>query len=138
MFDKVPMATHATISKFLLYVVYVYVIISLLTSFQRCVFLDMLMSLMLFSSFQINIPQYIKSFATKILGGIILQMIFDVFWFLIYPRPWWSTGYSDSFSLLWVRRMIIIFSIVLVVVRSLVLVAIFMSYSSLESGKDEF
>lgn len=51
MFDKVPMATNATVSKFLLYAVYVYVIIALLTSFDRCVFLDMLMSLLLFSSF---------------------------------------------------------------------------------------
>lgn len=72
MFDKVPMASNAVISKFLLYAVYIYVVIALLTSFNRCVFLDLLMSLLLFSSFQINIPQYIKSFATKILGGIIL------------------------------------------------------------------
>ena len=72
MFERIPRAQNVAISKFLLYMVYFYVFIALLTSFYRTVFLDLIMSLLLFSSFQINIPQYIKSFAIKIIVGIIL------------------------------------------------------------------
>lgn len=51
MFERVPMDSNAVVSKFLLYMVYIYVIISFLTSIYRTVFLDLMMSLLLFSAF---------------------------------------------------------------------------------------
>lgn len=138
MFERIPMASNVTVSTFLLYMVYIYVFVALFTSFYRCVFLDLLMSLLLFSSFQINIPQYIRSFANKIIGGIILQTIFDIFWFIICFKPWWNTAMDDAFQLLWLRRATVVFSFILLAVRTLVLVAILISYRNMDFGKDEF
>ena len=137
-FSRIPVDTNPTISKFLLFMVYIYVIISLATSFHRSVFLDLLMSLLLFSSLQLNLPMFIKSFANKIIMGLVLVIILDIIWLVFYTLPWWKTGYEDGFSLLSLRRAMIVLSYVLMLVRLLVLLAIGLSYSHLESGKDEF
>lgn len=118
--------------------VYLYVFISLMTSFYRTVFLDLIMSLLLFSSFQINVPQTIKSFALKIMVGIVIQTILDIFWFVIFFKPYWNSGYDDGFRLRWLRRTIDVFSIILIIIRALVLVALGIQFKNMDQGKNEF
>jgi hypothetical protein len=137
-FSRIPVDTNPNVSKFLLFVVYFYVFFALITSFDRVVFLDLLMSLLLFSSLQLNMPMFVKSFANKIIFGIIAAIILDSVWLTFYLKPWWWTGYEDGFSLLMLRRTMIVFSFILMLVRLLVLIAIFLTYSNLQTAADEF
>ncbi len=137
-FARIPVDTSPAVSKFLLFSVYIYVLIALSVSFDRCVFLDLLLSFLLFSSLQLNIPMFIRSFAIKGIGGIIIAAIIDIIWLSFYTKPWWSTGYDDSFSLLGLRRAMVVLSYILMLIRILVLIALFLSYKNLQEGKDEF
>lgn len=49
-FARITVDTSPSISKILLFSVYFYVIMALFTSFYRCLFLDLIISLLLFSS----------------------------------------------------------------------------------------
>ena len=81
---------------------------------------------------------FIKSFATKCIIGILAAIVLDSVWLGFYFKPWWSTGYSDSFSLLGLRRASLIFSFILMFVRVVVLAGLFIGFSSFENGTDEF
>lgn len=74
----------------------------------------------------------------KCIAGIIAAIVLDSVWLGFYFKPWWSTGYTDSFSLLGSRRASLIFSFILMFVRVVVLVGLFIGYSSFENGTDEF
>ena len=74
---------------------------------------------------------FIRSFANKIIGGIIFAICIDIVWLVLYTKPWWTTGYDDSFSLLNLRRSMVVLSYLLMLVRIFVLIAIILSYSNL-------
>lgn len=137
-FAKMPETTNPIFSKLLLYAIYCYVFFSLLTSYNRCVFLDLLVSLLLFSAVLLNTPQLIKSFAIKVFAGIALAIAIDVAWLWIYSEVWWKSSYNDSASLLNVRRTMLVFSYILMLVRVLVVTALGVSYTELPGGEDEF
>jgi len=79
-----------------------------------------------------NVPILMQSFANKAIGGIMLAGILDCFWLASYLKPWWSTGYDDSFSLLGLRRTMIVFTFILMLVRLLVLISLIMGYKGFE------
>ncbi len=81
-----------------------------------------------------NLPVLMKRFANKCIGGIILAIILDIVWLMIYLKPWWKTGYDDSFSLLGLRRTMIVFSFILMIVRIVVLVSLILGYKNFEDG----
>jgi hypothetical protein len=137
-FAKMPEATNRIFSRLLLYSIYVYVFVALITSYDRTVFLDLLVSLLLFSAILLNTPQLIKPFAIKVFCGITLAIAIDIVWLVFYLDIWWNTGYQDSYSLLYVRRFLIVCSFVLMLVRLLVLMALGVSFSELATGDDEF
>ena len=111
---------------------------ALIASYNRTLFLDLLVSLLLFSAILLNTPQLIKPFAIKVFAGIALAIVIDIIWLIFYMDIWWNTGYYDSYSLLYVRRIMIVCTFVLMVVRLLVLVALGVSFSELATGDDEF
>ena len=137
-FAKMPETTNPIFSKLLLYAIYCYVFFALLASYNRCVFLDLLTALLLFSAVLLNTPQLIKPFALKVFAGIGLAIAIDVAWLVLYTTAWWRTGYNDSYSLLNVRRTVLVFTYVLMLVRLLVLIALGVSFSELPTGEDEF
>jgi hypothetical protein len=137
-FAKMPEATNRIFSRLLLYSIYVYVFMALISSYDRTLFLDLLISLLLFSAILLNTPQLIKPFAVKVFAGIILAILIDIVWLIFYMNIWWNTGYNDSYSLLYVRRVMVVCSFILMVVRLLVLFALGVSYSELAVGEDEF
>lgn len=122
----------------LLIIAYIYLLISLLTSFHRTVFLDLLISFLIFSAMQLNIPLFSKGFAYKAIGGIVVATIIDILWLVAYMKPWWGTGYQDGYSLLFVRRAMIVFSYILMAVRVITLVVVFFTSKELPDNKDEF
>lgn len=67
-----------------------------------------------------------------------MQIILDIFWFVIFFKPFWNSGYDDGFRLRWLRRTIDVLSIILIIIRTMVLVAIGISFRSMDEGKDEF
>jgi len=121
-----------------LIIAYVYLIISLLTSFNRSVFMDLLVSFLLFSAMQLNIPLFSKGFAYKAIGGIVVAIIIDSVWLSFYLKPWWKTGYEDSYSLLYVRRAMIVFSFILMLIRVITIIVIFFTAKELPDNRDEF
>lgn len=122
----------------LLMTAYIYLLIALMTSFNRCVFMDLLVSFLLFSAMQLNIPLFSKGFAYKAIGGIIVAIIIDSVWLAFYTKPWWNTGYEDSYSLLYVRRSMVVFSYTLMVIRLITVIIIFFTTKELPESKDEF
>ena len=111
---------------------------TLFASYNRCVFLDFPAALLLFSAVVLNTPQLTKPFALKVFAGIGLAIAIDVAWLVLYTTAWWRTGYNDSYSLLNVRRTVLVFTYVLMLVRLLVLIAFGVSFSELPTGEDEF
>ena len=85
-----------------------------------------------------NLPVLLKRFALKCIGGIVIALILDGVWLASYMKPWWNSGYDDSFSLLTLRRTMVVFTFILILVRLIVLISLGMGYTHFEEGKDEF
>ena len=68
----------------------------------------------------------------------MLAILIDIVWLIFYLNIWWNTGYNDSYSLLYVRRVMIVCTFILMAVRLLVLFALGVSFSELANGEDEF
>lgn len=137
-FSKMPESAHSIFSKLLLYAIYVYLFVAFLLCFHRSIFLDLLVALLLFSAVLLNNPKLIRSFINKVIGGVVLALLIDVVWLVLYTRQWWTTTYQDSSSLLYTRRAMVVFSYVIMLVRLFVLVIIGVSYNDFGSGEDEF
>jgi len=137
-FSKMPESTHSIFSKLLLYAIYVYFFIAFLLSYHRCVFLDLLVALLFFSSVLLNNPKLIKSFVNKVIAGVVLAMLIDVVWLIFYTNYWWNGTYQDSFSLLYIRRIMVVLSYVIMAVRVFVLVVLGVAYNDFGTGEDEF
>lgn len=137
-FSKMPESTHSLFSKLLLYAIYVYFIVAFLLSYNRCVFLDLLISLLFFSSVLLNNPKLIKSFVNKVIGGVILAIIIDIVWLVLYTGHWWNTTYQDSYSLLYIRKAMVVLSYIIMVVRIFVLIVLGVAYQDFGAGDDEF
>jgi hypothetical protein len=137
-FSKMPESAHSIFSKLLLYAIYVYLFISFLLCFHRCIFLDLLVALLLFSAVLLNQPKLIRSFINKVIGGVVLALLIDIVWLALYTRTWWNTTYQDSSSLLYVRRIMVVLSYAIMGVRLFVLVVLGVSYNDFGSGEDEF
>lgn len=137
-FSKMPESSHSIFSKLLLYAIYLYFLVAFLLCFHRCIFLDLLIALLLFSAVLLNQPKLIRSFVNKVIGGIVLAIIIDIVWLVLYTKEWWNTTYQDSYSLLYVRRTMVVLSYIIMVVRVIVLVVIGVSYNDFGTGSDEF
>lgn len=137
-FSNMPETTHSIFSKLLLYAIYLYLVVALLLCFHRHTFLDLLIALLLFSGLLLNQPKMIKNFVNKVIGGIVLAIIIDVMWLVPYTRNWWDTTYQDSYSLLYVRRTMIVLSYIIMAVRVFVLAILAISYNDYGTGDNEF
>ena len=137
-FSKMPESTHSIYAKLLLYANYLYFFVAFFLSFHRCVFLDLLVSLLFFSALLFDNPKLIKGFVNKVIGGIVLAIIIDIAWLILYTTAWWNTTYQDSYSLLYVRRIMVVMSYVIMLVRVFVLVVLALNYNDYSSGEDEF
>ena len=137
-FSKMPESTHSIYAKLLLYANYFYFFVAFFLSFHRCVFIDLLISLLFFSSILFDNPKLIKNFVNKVIVGIILAIIIDIVWLVLYTNTWWTTIYQDSFSLLYVRRIMVVLSYVIMIVRVFVLIILGLNYNDYSGGEDEF
>lgn len=122
----------------LLIMAYIYLIVSLITSYDRCVFMDLLVAFLLFSALQLNIPLFSKGFGIKAISGIVVALLIDIVWLFYYTIPWWKTGHIDGFSHLYLRRAMIIFSYILMVIRIIMIISIVLSLKELPDSKNEF
>lgn len=137
-FSKMPESSHSIYAKLLMYANYLYFFVSFILSFHRCVFLDLLISLLFFSAILFDNPKLIKSFVNKVIGGIVLAILLDIVWLVLYTKSWWNTTYQDSYSLLYVRRIMVVLSYVIMAVRVFVLIILGLNYNDYSSGEDEF
>ena len=137
-FSKMPESTHSIYAKLLLYSNYLYFFVAFFLSFHRCVFLDLLISLLFFAALLFDNPKLIKNFVNKVIGGIVLAILIDIVWLVLYTKTWWTTTYQDSFSLLHVRRIMVVLSYVIMLVRVFVLVVLALNYNDYGNGDDEF
>lgn len=137
-FTKMPESTHSIFSKLLLYAIYVYLLVALLLCWHRHTFLDLLIALLLFSGVLLNQPKLIKNFVNKVIGGIVLAAIIDIVWLSLYTKTWWITTYQDSFSLLYIRRTMVVLSYIIMLLRIFVLIILIISYNDYSTGDDEF
>ena len=122
----------------LLIMAYIYLIVSLITSYDRCVFMDLLVAFLLFSALQLNIPLFSKGFGIKAISGIVVALLIDIVWLFYYTVPWWKTGHIDGFSHLYLRRAMIIFSYILMLIRIIMIISIVLSLKELPDSKNEF
>jgi len=100
--------------------------------------LDLLIALLLFSGVLLNQPKLIKNFVNKVIGGVILAVVIDIVWLSLYTKQWWITTYQDSFSLLYIRRAMVVLSYIIMVLRIFVLIILIISYNDYSAGEDEF
>jgi uncharacterized membrane protein len=123
--QRVPHAekkSNSLISKLFFYILIFYIIVTLMTHLNSDLFLDLIIGLLLLSSWHFNVPRMIKQFIIKAIVGISIALLFDIIWLIIYNKPWWSTGYDDSYSMLFFRRYIIVMTYILIVVRIIMIV----------------
>lgn len=133
-FSRMNQKNNSLISKMFLYLLIVYLFITLMTHLDGNIFLDLIIGLLLLSGWYFDIPRMIKNFVYKTMGGIIIAMIFDIIWLVFYHSPWWSTAYQDSYSLYRFRRYTVVMKYILIVVRILVLVGLGLVLSDIKKG----
>ena len=123
--QRVPQAerkSNSLISKLFFYFLIFYLLVTLMTHLDSDLYLDLICGLLLLSSWHFNTPRMIRQFVIKAIVGIAIALLFDIIWLAIYNKPWWNTGYDDSYSMLHFRRYIIVMTYILIVVRIIMIV----------------
>lgn len=123
------------ISKLFFYFLIFYILVVLMTHLNSDLFLDLIVALLLLSSWHFNIPRMIKQFIIKAIVGISIALLFDIIWLCIYHKPWWSTGYDDSYSMLHFRRYIIVMTYILIVVRIIMIIFLVLLLREIKSDQ---
>ena len=133
-FSRMNQKSNSLISKIFLYILIVYLLVTLMTHLYRDLFMDLIVGLLLLSSWYFDIPKMIKSFVFKAIGGIVVAIVFDVIWLIIYHSPWWSTAYQDSYSMYKMRRYSLVMTYILIFVRILVLIGLGLVLNEIKKG----
>lgn len=101
------------VSQIILYSMLLYFIISLWNNNQRCVFLDLSLSLLYLCSAFTGLPEMNRAFVWTLIVGFCTSIALDIVWLQFYWTPWRNENYIDNGSLNGVRSMITIACIVL-------------------------
>ena len=135
---RLPEGQNPILYKFLQFSVIIYVLLTLLCCLFVFQFLDLIISLLLLSSVQLDVPFFYKSFAKKCMFGIGLSSVLSVTWLVFFTRPWWNTGYIDGYSLIHYRRAWIVLEWALLGIKLIVFLALVMNLNNTMAGDDEF
>ena len=136
-FSRMTEKTNPLISKLFTYTLLVYILIILMTHLGRDIFLDLIAGLLLLSAWYFDIPKLLKQFIYKSIGAIVLAIVFDIIWLVLYHKPYWKTGYQDSFSLWRFRRYLVVMSYILMFVRVLMMVLLILLLGEIKKGEGQ-
>jgi len=133
-FSRMSQKSNSFITKIFLYLLIFYLLVTLMTHLYSDLFLDLIVGLLLLSSWYFDIPRMIKAFVYKAIGGVVIALLFDIIWLVIYHSPWWSTAYQDSYSMYRLRRYTVVMTYILIFVRLLVLAALALVLNEIKKG----
>lgn len=133
-FSRMTQKSNSLISKIFLYLLIAYLLITLMTHLYSDLFLDLIVGFLLLSSWYFDIPRLIKGFVYKAIGGVVIALLFDIIWLLIYHSPWWSTAYQDSYSMYKLRRYTIVMTYIMIFVRLLVIAGLALILTEIKKG----
>lgn len=136
-FSLMTEKTNPLISKLFTYTLFAYILIILMTHLGRDIFLDLIAGLLLLSAWYFDIPKLLKQFVYKVIGAVAMAIIFDIVWLVLYHKPFWNTGYQDSFSLWRFRRYLVVMSYILMAVRILILVFLVLILGEIKKGEGQ-
>lgn len=136
--NKLPTTSNPSMTKFLVYSIYFYLLAGMFACLNHCVFLDLVIGLLLFGSNQLNTPLLIQPFAVKCLVGIGVAFLLGIIWMAYYASPWWKEGYVDNFSLLNGRRAAVVGEVILMFARAVLGGALLVGMKTLQPGTDEW
>ena len=133
-FTRMTQKSNPFITKMFTYLLMFYLLIIMMTHIGSDLFLDLIIALLLLSSWYFDMPRMIKSFMYKAMAGIVIALVFDIIWLIIYHKAYWLTAYQDSYSLWRFRRYIVVMTYILIAVRIIVLVVLFLILREIKTG----
>lgn len=133
-----------TILRVALGVLLIYMLLTVFSTFLRNLFFDQFICMIVMGQMFIFV-HFNLFFGYKLIGGsvfsdvgLVIQSIIDGFWLYYYGRKWWSSRYIDSKSLMNLRYLVWVSSVVLIIVRFLMIYILHrLSYLKLKDDEED-